>query len=158
MSVENKVQIQINEEQKQIIDKALEQINEILRPALISLSPEKKKSMLIMGDKSFSFVNKALMFSRQKPEFVPAYLNKTEWEIDMKAWNDLSPYYAKVSELYSMLNDTIALCGNESFRQALTYYNTVKQASKDNVPGAKPIYEELKQQFPNTKKNKNETE
>lgn len=158
MQVENKVKIQFTEEEKQTLTTGLNQVGGILKAKMISLSPERKKSMLTMGDKSLSFVSKCLMFANQNPDFIPNYLDKEEWTIDLQAWNELNPYYARIQELNSLLNDTIALCGNEAFRQALTFYNSVKQASKDNIPGAKVIYEELKQQFPNHKKNKNNAE
>jgi len=154
MSIENKVKIVLTDEQKATIDAALKSLKDTLGPVLISLTPDEKKSMLILGDKTLSFVNKNLMYSNQNPEFIPSYLNQTDWSVDMQAWNDLAPINSQLKELNSLLNDTIALCGNEAYRQALTYYNNVKQAAKDNVPSAKPIYEELKQQYPNHKKNK----
>ncbi|MRT92140.1 hypothetical protein [Ancylomarina sp. 16SWW S1-10-2] len=158
MSVENKVKIVLTEEQKAAIAGGLKVIKDTLEPILISLTPSEKRALLKLGDKSISFVNKCLMFANQKPEFVPSYIDKNEWQIDMNARNDLSPYNAEIQEINSLLLDTIMLCGNEAFRQALTYYNSVKQAAKDNVPGAKPIYDELKQQFPNNKKSKEEAE
>ncbi|MPQ48650.1 hypothetical protein GCQ56_16715 [Marinifilum sp. N1E240] len=154
MSIENKVKIVLTDEQKATIDTALKSLKDTLGPVLISLTPDEKKSMLILGDKTLSFVNKNLMYSNQNPEFIPSYLNQNDWSVDMQAWNDLAPINSQLKELNSLLNDTIALCGNEAYRQALTYYNNVKQAAKDNVPSAKPIYEELKQQYPNHKKNK----
>jgi hypothetical protein len=158
MSVENKVKIVLTEEQKTAIAAGLKSLKDTLGPILISLTPTEKRSLLKLGDKSISFVNKCLMYAEQKPEFVPSYIDESEWKIDMQARNDLSPYNAEIQELNSLLLDTITLCGNESFRQSLTYYNSVKQAAKDNVPGAKPIYDELKQQFPNHKKSKDEVE
>ncbi len=154
MSIDNKVKIQFTAEQKTSIDGAIKLLKDTLGPVLISLTPDEKKSMLILGGKTLSFVNKNLMYSNQNPEFIPSYLNQNEWTIDMEAWNNLAPINSQLKELSSLLNDTIALCGNEAYRQALTYYNNVKQAAKDNVPSAKPIYEELKQQYPNHKKNK----
>ena len=153
MSINNKVNIQFTDEQKATIEAAIKSLKDTLTPVLVSLAADEKKSMLILGDKSLSFVNKNLMFSKQNPEFIPSYLNQTEWEIDLQSWNTLAPYNSQLTELNSLLNDTIAQCGNEAYRQSLTYYNNVKQATKDNVQNAKPIYEELKQQYPNHKKN-----
>jgi hypothetical protein len=154
MNTENKIRIEFTEEQKTAINAALKSLKDTLGPVLTSLTPDEKKSMLILGDKSLSFVNKNLMFSKQNPEFMPSYLDQNEWSIDLLAWSDLALIGSQIKELNSLINDTIALCGNEAYRQALTYYNNVKQAAKDNVPSAKPIYEELKQQYPNHKKSK----
>jgi hypothetical protein len=158
MSIENKIKIVLTEEQKTAISTGLKSLKDILGPILISLTPAEKQSMLKLGDKSISFVGKNLMYAEQKPEFIPSYLDLAEWKIDLQARNDLAPYNAEIQELNSLLLDTIALCGNEAYREALTFYNSVKQAAKNNVPGAKPIYEELKQQYPNHKKAKSEIE
>lgn len=158
MSIENKVKIVLTDEQKTAISAGLKSLKDTLGPILISLIPSEKRSMLSLGDKSISFVSKNLMYAEQKPEFIPSYLDLSEWKINMQARNDLTPYNAEIQELNSLLLDTIALCGNEAYLQALTYYNSVKQAAKNNVPGAKPIYEELKHQYPNHKKTKSESD
>lgn len=131
MSIDNKVNIQFTDEQKATIETAIKSLKDAFSPILVSLTAEEKKSMLILGDKSLSFVNKNLMFSKQNPEFIPSYLNQSEWEIDLLGWNTLAPYNSQLTELSSLLNDTIAQCGNEAYRQSLTYYNNVKQAAKD---------------------------
>lgn len=158
MNQENKIKIVLSEEQKTAISAALKSLKDTLNPILISLTTTEKQNMLILGDKSISFVGKNLMYAEQKPEFIPSYLDLNEWKIDMQARNDLTPYNAEIQELHSLLLDTITLCGNEAYLQALTYYNAVKQAAKSNVPGAKPIYAELKHQYTNHKKKQIETE
>ncbi len=42
--------------------------------------------------------------------------------------------------------------GSEAYTAALQYYNFVKQADKNNVPAAKPVYEDLAQRFPATRR------
>jgi hypothetical protein len=37
------------------------------------------------------------------------------------------------------------LAGSEAFTQALIFYNSVKQAARDNVPGAQPLLDLLKE-------------
>jgi hypothetical protein len=36
------------------------------------------------------------------------------------------------------------LAGSEAYHAALTFYNAVKRAAADDVPGAKAVYEALK--------------
>ncbi|MDQ1771371.1 hypothetical protein GQR60_12485 [Labilibaculum sp. A4] len=50
-----------------------------------------------------------------------------------------------------MLNDTVALSDSEAYMAMLSYYNFLKQATKDAVPGAKPIYDNLKHHFTSAK-------
>lgn len=56
-----------------------------------------------------------------------------------------------VTALNDGLDDTVMEAGGESYIIALSYYNSVKQATKMNVPGAKSIYEDLKKRFEKTK-------
>ncbi len=46
---------------------------------------------------------------------------------------------------------TVMETGGESYVNALSYYNSVKQATKMNVPGAKSIYEDLRKRFEKSK-------
>ena len=156
MSTENKVKIQLTEENKNAIETAIKTLQDTFKPILVSVPPAEKRAMLTLGNKSLGFVSQNMMYAKQKAEFVPSYLDMNEWEIDLKAWEDLAPYYAQIQEIQSLLSDTISICGNEAYRQSLTYYNTVKQGAKDNVPGAKPIFDELKQYYVHPKKNKEE--
>ena len=39
------------------------------------------------------------------------------------------------------------MAGSEAYIASLSYYNSVKMAAKLNVPGAKPIYDDLKKRF-----------
>jgi hypothetical protein len=49
------------------------------------------------------------------------------------------------------LDDTVMEAGGESYVNALSYYNSVKQVAKMNVPGAKSIHDDLKKRFEKTK-------
>jgi len=52
-----------------------------------------------------------------------------------------------LTQLYNGLDDTTMEAGAESYVNALSYYNSVKQAAKMNIPGAKAIYDDLKKRF-----------
>jgi hypothetical protein len=66
---------------------------------------------------------------------------------DMNAWEQLMSVLRPVQQLFTNLDDTTMEAGSESYVAALSYYNSVKQAAKMNIPGAKPIYDDLKKRF-----------
>ncbi len=70
---------------------------------------------------------------------------------DMKVTEQLTPLLRTVTALNDGLDDTVMEAGGESYVNALSYYNSVKQATKMNVPGAKSIYDDLKKRFEKTK-------
>ena len=102
-----------------------------------------------MADGSAPFVGKALGYAKTNPQFMPAYVNIPELEIDFNAVIDLTGFAHICDKLTNGLSDTITLSGSEAYVAALSYYNSVKNASKMNVPGAKAIYDDLKKRFEN---------
>ncbi|GAB4338781.1 MAG: hypothetical protein OHK0038_17620 [Flammeovirgaceae bacterium] len=147
MAKENTVSIQINPQDLNKVISLLGEVQTILKPYLIALTPEERKELPKMSDKTTPFVEKALEYAKSNPEFAPAYLNINELSIDVKAVNDLTSIVRPVEMLNENLNDTILLSGSEAYSAALTFYNSVKQAAKMNVPNAKSIYEDLKKRF-----------
>jgi hypothetical protein len=103
--------------------------------------------MLKMGDKTVSFVEKTLDYVRSNPEFVPAYMNVYEFEKDTIAVKNLVAMLNPIMQLEQGIDDTEMLAGSESYTAALIYYNSVKQAAKNNVPNAAAIYDDLSKRF-----------
>ncbi len=126
---------------------ALAQINALLT-FIVNLTQEERQVMLKMGDKSEAFVNNSLTYAQQNPNLIPPYLNITEMQSDMALIGMLSPIFNTVKQLSEKLDDTVMALGSESFYAALTFYNTVKNAAKVNVPGTDAIYQDLKSRFP----------
>jgi hypothetical protein len=132
---------------KQVADKFSE-INTLLKPYLITLTPDDRKYMLKKGDKSDSFVNKAFEYTKTNPEFMPQFLNASDFEIDITDANNLIGISAVSTQICDGLSDTATTAGSEAYYAALAYYNSVQMAVSQNVPGAKAIHEELKKRFP----------
>ena len=74
-------------------------------------------------------------------------MNTEELANDMKVHGQLLSVFRLVQQLDDGLDDTAMMAGVESYINALSYYNAVKQAAKMNVPGAKAIYEDLSKRF-----------
>jgi GrpB-like predicted nucleotidyltransferase (UPF0157 family) len=49
------------------------------------------------------------------------------------------------------VDDTTMVAGSEAYQFALIFYNSVKMAARQDIPGAKAIYEDLKKRFPGHK-------
>jgi hypothetical protein len=151
MSAENVVSIQIPPQDLATVLAKLQEVSAILKPYLVALTPEDRQSLPKMSDKTQSFVEKALDYAKSNPEFAPAYMNVAELNIDMLAVYDLTSILQLLQPLCDNVNDTEMLSGSEAYVAALTYYNSVKQASKMNIPSANAIYEDLSKRFEKTK-------
>lgn len=144
---ENIISIQIPEADVKQVLEYLSKIQEILKPYLIALSPDERQKMLKMGDKTVSFVEKTLDYVKSNPEFVPVYMNVGEFEKDTVAVKNLVGMLNPIMQLEQGINDTEMLAGSEAYTAALIYYNSVKQAAKNNIPNAAAIYDDLSKRF-----------
>lgn len=107
-----------------------------------------------LGDKSLSFVGKALEYARQNPAVVPPYIDVNEFERDLNLYVQLTKLLYPLHQLVEKLDDTTMQTGSEAYSAALLFYNAVKGAARAGVPGVKNIVDDLQTRFPG-RKNKN---
>ncbi|MDR1338862.1 MAG: hypothetical protein LBK58_02225 [Prevotellaceae bacterium] len=135
---------------KEAIEQALRKIDEaiaILHPNLYSLTPDDRQRLLKMGDKSLAFVEKTGELAETNPQFAPSYFDLSEFKTDFADAVNLRTVANRLQQFSREVDDTAMLAGSEAFTQALSYYNSVKQAARDNIPGAQALFDELKKRF-----------
>ncbi len=154
--MDNKINFIIPDAVVTDVTQLLTQVDVALKPYLIALSPAERHSMPKMSDKTQPFVEKTLDYSVSAPQFAPPYMDVTELTNDMKVFDQLNPLLRLATALKDGLDDTRMMAGGESYINALSYYNSIKQATKMDVPGAKSIYEDLKKRFVKNKTDKEE--
>ncbi len=145
--MDNKINYSIPEEVvTQTTEKLLEAVT-LLQPFIIALTPEERRNLPKMSDKTQPFVEKCLNYTKSNPEFAPPYMDVDELNADMAVYRQLRPIYNIITKLNNGLDDTTMQAGAESYANALSYYNSVKLAAKMDIPGAKGIYDDLKKRF-----------
>lgn len=154
MSKENQVSVEISAADLKTVLEAIKLVETILKPYLIALTPTERRKKTKMGEKTVSFVEKITEYAVTNPEFKPAFMNADDLLIDFKAVGDLTQILRPLEQLISTLADTILLSGSEALMTSLMYYASLKQAIKNNIPNAKPIYEDLKQRYEISKSKK----
>ncbi len=152
MSNTNNVNIVIPPAEIEEVLNCIKKIDDILDPYMIALTPDDRRTLAKMGDKTLAFVTKARDYAQNSPEFAPKYLNVADFDIDATAAQVLTSILQKLVPLVNELDDTTMLSGSEANIHALMYYNSVREAADRNVPGAKGIYDDLKERFQKTKK------
>lgn len=146
---------------KEILDSVMEKLKAVkteISEYVHVLTVDDRRKMPKMGDKSFSFVNKSFEYSQQHPEFMPAYYNPEDFANDMADATGLLPLKDILKQLLSEVEDTTMLAGSEALNHSLLFYNNTKRAALNHVPGAKEVYDDLKQRFPGRPKDKDEPE
>ncbi|OWP83978.1 hypothetical protein BWK59_07655 [Flavobacterium davisii] len=147
MTTKNQISIAIPEELIESVTQKLQECKTALAPYLQGLTIEERSSLFKMGDKTVATVQKTKSYVDTNPEFVPAYMDKTEFLKDEALVTVLSPIANLASQLTTDVNDTVMLAGSEALQASMLYYGQVKEASNRGIATAKPIYEDLSQRF-----------
>ena len=139
-----------------VLTQALTKVGELrapLEPYFTPLTPAGRQALAKMGDKTLAFVEKVHELAAANPTFVPQYLDMAAFDADFADAHNLGTLLVAVEQIRSEIDDTKMLAGSEAYQAALVFYNSVKVAAAQNVPGAKSVYEALRVRFPHGKHN-----
>ena len=157
MSDSNRISLTIPAEILQQVEQHFVQIDQLLSPHLINLTPDERIQLPKMGDRSIPFVIKGCEYLKTPGTPAPPYLNPEELGTDLNAFENIRQIRQIAQPIVDMLDDTMLLCGSEAYVAVLAYYTYLKGAAKMNVPGAKTILEDLSNRFPNRPVKKEKT-
>ena len=147
MSTNNQISVQVPQAVLEDVAQKLQECKTALAPYLQALTSDQRKSLFKMGEKTVATVQKVKSYLDTNPEFAPTYMNKDEFLKDEDTVTKLSPLANLALQLGSDIEDTVMLAGSEALVAAMQYYGPVKEAAKQGVTTAKPIYEDLVKRF-----------
>lgn len=148
MAQQNEIAVKIPDEDMAEIRGAIKVLQKKLAPHLASLTPQERKEIPKMGDRTIAFVQKSFEYGAKNKELAPDWLDFGALETDVKAVATLRELWQGLNPLVDALDDSIALSGSEAYQGALLFYGNVKAAAKAKTPGAGAIYEDLAGRFP----------
>jgi len=149
MSKKNQISTAITAEQSTAVMESINSINESLSHVLtINLTADERSAMLKMGDKTLSFVQKALEYAAQHENLRPTFLDLVEAKKDYELAAGLQVIKQGLSALLRAVEDAEMMAGSEAYEAALIFYNSVKGAARSNIAGSQAIEDDLKQLFP----------
>jgi hypothetical protein len=140
---------------QEILDQVRIKIEEaigLIKPYSVVMTADERASALRVGDKTFTFITKVFAYTKTNPEFIPNYLNIGELNVDFQDAGGHVDVVSLINQLYNYFDDTKLAARSEAYSASLYYYGNVQQAASVNLPGAKAIYDDLKQYFPRTGK------
>ncbi|SHJ67499.1 hypothetical protein SAMN02745146_3666 [Hymenobacter daecheongensis DSM 21074] len=130
------------------VQKSLNDIKAALQPYLISLTPDERKTMLRMADKTVAFVQKTTEYGTNSPAFVPPFVDFDELKQDVAGLTALTPLHQQLEQLALDTDSTMMMAGSEAYGNSLTIYNNIKFMAHNKQPGAQTAYDDLRQRFP----------
>lgn len=130
------------------VQQHLDAIKAALAPYLLSLTPDERKTMLRMADKTVAFVTKTTDYATSNPSFVPSFVDLAELKQDTAGMAALTPLRQQCDQLALDLDSTVMIAGSEAYGNALTVYGNIKFLARNNQPGAQAAYDDLSVRFP----------
>jgi hypothetical protein len=127
----------------------LQKIAEIqaILPEGVALRPSDRQKLLKLGRKTTQFVQRTIEITQQNPDMVPVYIDRPSMETSYHIYNQMLTIIASVEQLERKVTDIMLVSGNIANTSSISCYHAIKNASKDNVPGAQPVYDALKIRF-----------
>ena len=148
MALDNLISVQFTDEEKVALDGHFDAIEAILKTKCISLTPEQRQAYGRLGNKSENWSRKVLNYMNTQPSLTPPFLDYDETVADFEARQVLQPRAARGEAIMDMLNDTLLLLGSDVYGSCIAYYRNIRLLARQNVNGAKAVYEDLSAQFP----------
>ena len=148
MALDNLISVEFTSADLDEIRHALDTIKNVLAGKVINLTPAERKRYARVSYEMIPWVEKCKGYMETNPTLVPSYINKVEFDKDMKARADLVSSYTTMRSVFESMDDTMMLLGNDIYHSCIAFYKAVKAASLANVPGSTSIYQDLAQQFP----------
>ena len=110
----------------------LEAINTIRQklPFLLDLTPEERRSLPRMGDKSRAFVTQALIIAEQNEDILPRSFDVGEMRKDVELVQALEPILPALAQLQELIEDTYIAVGSEAYAVTLAVYQYAKASGK----------------------------
>jgi hypothetical protein len=154
MALDDLISLELTSAEEGEIMHAIEIIFNIINPKAKNLTPAERQ---MYGKVRYEFevwIDKCRGYMRDNPTLVPPYIDIAEFERDYAARNTMKPIEQKLQQLFEMFDDSFVLLGHDLYINCIAFYNALKVASKNNVPGSTVIFQDLKQQFPGVGKKK----
>ncbi len=148
MTTNNRISATISSEDLQAIRTAITTIREKL-PFLIDLTPEERKSLSRLGDKSRAFVAKALEVAETNRQILPGFFDLDEMRQDLAIYEALYPVMMQLEQLSELISDTVAVAGSEAYASARMVYAYAKASNVGE--GLEPLLEDMGKRFKSRK-------
>ncbi len=126
---QNLVDLQIDPVNLEQLENAILQMENSL-VGLISLTPERRRGLTKMGEKSEAFCRTALNVAQQHIGVMSRDFDLAGFQRDQQTLDVLRPRILRVAHLYQRLIDTEMALGSDLMANALEVYGVLKVAGK----------------------------
>jgi len=105
-------------------------------PFLVDLTPDERRELPKMGDKSVAFVRKSVEMAQEGSDYLPGAFDAAEFKSDLAVYDALIPFLQKATKLQELLDDTLVLVGSDLYLASLDHYSAAKRSgTTDGLDG-----------------------
>lgn len=126
---QNLVDLQIDPVSLEQLESAILQVENSL-VGLISLTPEQRRGLTKMGDKSEAFCRAALNVAQQHAGTMARDFDLAGFQRDLQALDALRPRILRIAHLYQRLTDTEMALGSDLMASSLEVYGALRVSGK----------------------------
>jgi hypothetical protein len=144
--MQNKIDATLSTVDRDKVLQAVDQINALL-PFLINLTPEERRELPRMGDKSRAFVQASLALAEQDDSFLPRSFDVAEMRQDEDLYNAMTSISTVLTILFEKLGDTMLLTGSDLYVASLEVYDAAKRKGGSDTGGLDQLIGALGQRF-----------
>ena len=137
------ISIKLTDPEVLIITTALADIMNVLKDKVVNLTPEERSRLYKMKNTRYSLAERSLVHAKNNPHLRPPFLDLAEAELDFTYYKQLQNFVGIVNSVAESITDTQMALGSEVLQYCLSFYNSVKMAAQQNVPGSTSIYDDL---------------
>ena len=130
----------------------LTQEKSLFTPYETPLTPLDRRRLMGTGFKYSGFINAACAGATANPTLLPSYMTATKFKDNLDDFTRKQTLYVRSDQFAREVWDAMLTSGDVAYRDALDYYNSVKEATRHHIPGAETEYDRLKTFFKKTKR------
>lgn len=151
---EDLIQVVFSEDEKQNITAAVQSLLGVIGPKAPNLSNDERREYGSVNETNKLKIDKARMYLSQYPQLAPASVNPEEFERDYQARQQIGELITQTEELLRKLTDIKILLDFDNYQDTLAFYRHVRYLANEKNSMAILAYNDMKQLFPHTKKDK----
>lgn len=132
---QNRISLHLSNDDQAIIEGAIGTLEQHLA-GLIGLTPDERRELTKMGDKSEAFCRQAVITLGKHPDVLPRNFDVDEYRADLVALDILRPLIARLQRVYERMLDSEMALGSDLMVASLEGYAHLKVAGRgDGLEG-----------------------
>jgi hypothetical protein len=112
-----------------------------------NLSGTDRKRLFSAGVRNYGFIDKSFDIARDNPDFMPPHFDINALNSNLRQLEDLRQLMLTLQQFLQLVTNAFMLKADFCYRDALRIYASLKEQTKNKVPGAEPLFEALKTFF-----------